>query len=87
MANDSAWREFYRVALLEVRAEELRQRIAAAEKAIQQRIVDLRRCDSSSQEEMRDLDDALRGLRVLAGTECKSAGSTVSGLVEGRVTS
>ena len=87
MTNDSAWRELYRVALLELRTEELQRRIAAAEEAIQQRIVDLRRCDSSSGQEMQELNDAMRGLRLLASTECKSTGSTVSGLVQGRVTS
>ena len=71
MTLNVAWRELYRAALVELQPEELRQRIADAEKAIQQRIAELRRNDSDPGEELRELDDALRGLRILANTECK----------------
>jgi len=64
------WRELYRTALLELRPEDLRWRVAEAEKAIQQRIVELRQDDSSAGEERRALDDALRSLRVLITNEC-----------------
>ena len=67
MTMSTAWRELYRAALLELRPEELRPRIDEAEKAIQERIVELR------------LEDALRGLRVLAATECQASRAPVSG--------
>jgi hypothetical protein len=78
MAMSTAWRELYRAALLELRPEELRPRIDEAEKAIQERIVELRLEDSNS-EEARELEDALRGLRVLAATECQASRAPVSG--------
>jgi hypothetical protein len=86
MTMQVGWRELYQAALLELRPEELRTRIDDAEKAIQQRIAELRQDDSSSNEELRALDDAMRGLRVLIGTECKSPQSTPSGLAPGAVT-
>ncbi|HKB99660.1 MAG TPA: hypothetical protein VKD23_12830 [Terriglobales bacterium] len=73
MSMDIEWQDLYRAALLELRPDELRRRIDDAEKAIQQRIVELGRDESSSDEERRAIDDALRGLRVLASLECKSA--------------
>jgi hypothetical protein len=69
---DGEWQELYRSALLELRPEELRQRIDNAERAIQKRMVELRRDDSDSAEESQALDDALRGLCVLRTTECSS---------------
>jgi hypothetical protein len=81
------WEDLYRAALLELRPEKLRQRIDSAERAIQQRIADLRQNDCDSREERHALDDALRGLRVLARTECKPKPSTHSDQVEGEVTS
>jgi len=87
MTMKIAWQELYKAALLEVRPEELRQRIGDAEKAIQQRIAELRRNNSSSETESQALDDALRGLRVLANTECKPPGSIQSGLGECGATS
>ena len=71
MTIDESWRGLYRAALMELRPEELRRQIAVAEHAVQQRIAELRRGDSSFEEERRELDDALRGLRFLASTECK----------------
>jgi hypothetical protein len=71
MTMKVGWQELYQAALLELRPDELRRRIDDAEKAIQQRIVELSRNDSSSEEERRAMDDALRGLRVLASAECK----------------
>jgi hypothetical protein len=78
MTAQVGWREFYQAALLELRPEELRRR-NDAERAIRQRIVELRHADSSSEEESRALEDALRGLQILASTECKSPQSTLSG--------
>jgi hypothetical protein len=88
MTMTVAWQELYRAALLELRPEELRQRIDVAEKAIQQRSAELlRQNDFSSGEELQALDDALRGLRVVASTECKPPRSTVSGLSRREATS
>jgi hypothetical protein len=81
------WQQLYRAALLEVRTEDLDERIAAAEKAIQQRIAELRRDDSSPGEEYHALDDALRMLRAVAVTECKAPGTTGSGSTEEQATS
>ena len=87
MTTQVGWRELYQAALLELRPEELRTRIDDAERAIQQRIVELRHADSSSEEESRALDDALRGLQILASTECKSPRSTLSGSAQTEVIS
>jgi hypothetical protein len=65
------WQELYQAAMLELRPDELRRRIDDAEKAIHQRIVELTQNDASSEGERRAIDDALRGLRALASTECK----------------
>lgn len=80
MTQNRTWRELYRAAILELQPEELGPRIAAAEKVIQQRILELKQNDSSSAEEMRDLEDARRGLRVLATTECRTPNSTAQRL-------
>jgi hypothetical protein len=82
MTLNIAWQDLYQAALLELRPEELRLRIEVAERAIQQRIAELRRDDSSSSDESQALDDALEGLRVLASTECEPVSSTVSGLIK-----
>jgi hypothetical protein len=71
MTLNPRWQELYQAALIELRPEELRRRIEDAEKAILARIAELRRDDSSSADELRALDDAMRGLRVLAATECR----------------
>jgi hypothetical protein len=76
------WQELYRAALLELRMEDLSERIEEAEKAIQQRIAELRSDDSGTEEECHALDDALRMLRALAVTECKAPGTTGSGSTE-----
>lgn len=76
---ENCWRESYRAALLELSPERLQERIEAAEKAIQQRIVELRQDDFSSDGESRELEDALRGLRVLTVTECKPPRLTAPG--------
>jgi hypothetical protein len=87
MTTNVGWRELYQAAMLELRPEELRLRIDNAERAIQQRIEELRQDGSNSKEELRALDDALRGLRVLASTECKVPESSLSGLAKSEVTS
>jgi len=87
MTMNVGWQELYQAALLELRPDELRRRIDEAEKAIQQRIVELSRNDSSSEEERRAMDDALRGLRVLASTECKPPLSTNPSLARNKATS
>jgi len=81
MAVNVAWQELYQAALLTLRPEELRQRIDEAEESIRQRIAELRRNDSSSGEEWQALDDAMRGLRVLASTECKAPRPAPSGAI------
>jgi hypothetical protein len=84
---NGAWQELYHAALLELRPEELRQRIDNAERAIQQRVAELRRNDSTSAGELQALDDALRGLKVLVSTECKPERSTCRGLAREEATS
>ena len=85
MSTNRAWQELYRAALVELRPDEMRQRIEDAERAIQQRMAELRRDDSSCGEETHALDDALRALRVLASTEFKPLRSPLSGLTHGDV--
>jgi hypothetical protein len=63
------WQEKYTEALLELNREELPRRITVAEEAIYQRIEELRHSGMSSTEERCAIDDALRGLRVLARSE------------------
>jgi hypothetical protein len=75
------WQELYQSAVLELRIEDLPQRIAAAENAIQQRITELRSDDSGAAEEHLALDDALRMLRFLAVTECKAPNTTAAGTI------
>ena len=87
MAPNVAWQELYQSALLELRPEELQWRIDDAEKAIHERIAELRQDGSSSGEESQALDDALRGLRVLASAECKFPRSTLSGTARGEAAS
>ena len=87
MTMNVGWQELYQAALLELRPDELRRRIDEAEKGIQQRIVELSRNDSSSEEERRAMGDALRGLRVLASTECKAPLSTNPSLARNKATS
>jgi hypothetical protein len=76
MNMNAGWQELYQAAMLELRPDQLRQRIDDAEKAMQQRIVELTQNDSSYEEERRAIQDALRGLRALASTECKPPLST-----------
>jgi hypothetical protein len=71
MTVNCAWQQLYRLALLELRTEELPQRIEEAEAAMRRRIVELRGDDSSFREELQALDDALRSMRALANSECK----------------
>ncbi len=85
MSANIEWQELYRAGLLELRPEELRQGIDAAEKAIQQRIAELRQSESSSAQEFQALEDALRGLRVLTVTECQP--SELSDLAKSEVAS
>jgi len=73
MTTSSSWREFYQAALLEVQHEELSLRIDAAEKAIHQRIEELRQSGSNFGEEQQALADAIRALRLLAQTECRGS--------------
>jgi hypothetical protein len=87
MSKDIVRRELYRAALLELSPEKLRRRIDEAEQAILRRVVELRQDDSNSREESVELNDALRGLRLLASTECATAPSAVSGSAPSEVTS
>jgi hypothetical protein len=61
------WQEKYTEAMLELNRAELPRRIEAAEKAIYQRVEELRDAGASSAEELWAINDALRGL---AKTEC-----------------
>jgi hypothetical protein len=72
MNDGMEWRKLYQAAMLELRPEHLRPRIDDAERAILQRVAEIKTADSDSTEESRELTDALRGLRFLASTECKS---------------
>jgi len=67
------WREKHTEAMLELNPEELPARIVAAEKAIRQRIEELESHNKKSEEELWALNDALRGLRVLAQAECQAS--------------
>lgn len=87
MIHDVEWRELYQGAMLELRPEHLRPRIDEAERAILRRISEIRTEDSDSAQESRDLTDALRGLRVLASSECKSPLSISSGPAPSEVSS
>ena len=87
MTMNAAWQDLYKAALLELRPEELRQSIEAANKAIQQRIAELKRSDSRSADEAQAIDDALRGLHVLASTECNCSRPAYSDLSQGEATS
>jgi hypothetical protein len=73
MTTSFSWRELYQTALLEVQHDELRRRIQAAEKAIHQRSEELKQNGSHSSEEQREMADAVRALRFLAQTECRSS--------------
>ncbi|HXM11315.1 MAG TPA: hypothetical protein VN946_15305 [Terriglobales bacterium] len=84
MAN---WRDLYQAAMLELRPEQLTLRINEAEKSIHQRITELRRDDANSLVELRELEDALRGLRVLASTECVAPPPTPRRLPQGETIS
>jgi len=75
MITRVAWQEKYKEAMLELNREELPGRIEAAEKAIYQRLEELKDAGASSAEELRAMNDALRGLRVLSKTECPPVGS------------
>ena len=80
MNMNAGWQKLYQAAMLELRPDQLRRRIDDAEEAIRQRIVELKQSDPSSEEERRAIEDALRGLRALASTECKPPLSTSSSL-------
>jgi hypothetical protein len=76
MPTSPSWQELYKAALLEVQHEELRRRIDAAEKAIYQRSEELKQNGGYSGEEQREMEDAIRALRVLAQSECQSSTAT-----------
>ena len=71
------WQEKYIEAMLEFDERELSAKIAAAKKAIDQRIGELKRSDEDSEEERWALSDALRGLHVLAQAECQGPRSSM----------
>jgi hypothetical protein len=78
------WRERYAEAISELNTEELPAKIDTAEKAIIQRIDELEVSNENSEEERQALNDALRGLRVLAQAECRSPRSPTSDKRKGR---
>ena len=69
------WQDKYTEAMLELNPEALTVKIAAAEEAIRQRIEELERSKENSGEELWALNDAMRGLRVLAQAECQATNS------------
>jgi hypothetical protein len=73
-----AWQELYKSALLELRPEQLRLRIEAAEAAIHLRLQELQNGEGVSDDEHHAMADALRGLRTLSNTECKAANHPVN---------
>jgi hypothetical protein len=73
-----AWQELYKAALLELRPEQLRLRIEAAEAAIRLRLQELQNGEDGSNDEHHAMADALRGLRTLDNTECKPANHSVN---------
>ena len=87
MTINFAWQEKYTEALLELNPEELRRRIGAAEKAIYERVEELKSAAAVSTEELWAINDALRGLRVLAKTECPTRRSADPGTAQGQVAS
>jgi hypothetical protein len=72
VTTNFVWREKYTEAMLELNHEELPHRIDAAEKAIYQRLEEVKQAPNTDAEEMWALSDALRGLRVLANAECQA---------------
>jgi hypothetical protein len=84
---DFPWQDKYTEAMLELDREKLPQRIEAAEKAIYQRIEEFKRNPASSAEELFRLNDALRGLRVLAKSECSGQRAPDSGISQSGVSS
>ena len=72
------WQEKYTAATLELDRAELPLRIDAAERAIYRRIEELKHAGASSTEELWAMNDALRGLLVLAKTECQTQRSPQS---------
>jgi len=77
VATLGLWQELYEAAMLELRPEDLQERIVTAEAAIRQRIQELQ-ADSGggSPKERQAIADALHNLRILAGLERKSQGSS-----------
>jgi hypothetical protein len=80
-----AWQERYREALLEFDRERLAQRIVAAETAIYQRVEELKHGGAGSNEELWAINDAIRGLRALAKTECPGLRSLQAPASQGEV--
>ena len=87
MTINFAWQEKYTEALLELNREELPRRIAAAEQAIYERVEELKSSAAVSTEELWAINDALRGLRVLAKTECPTQHSPEPGTGQRQVAS
>jgi hypothetical protein len=81
------WQELYRSALLELQVEDLERRIGLADQAIRKRMVELRGDDSGAEHERQALGDALRMLRFLAITECKTPDPAAPGATSEQATS
>jgi predicted nucleic acid-binding Zn-ribbon protein len=64
-AGQTNWVEFYRAALLETDQAKLRDRIVAAQKALRERVSELKEDGEGSAQEIRALEDALKALRSL----------------------
>jgi hypothetical protein len=80
-----AWQGKYTEALLELDREKLPLRIEIAEKAIFQRIEELKQNKADSADELWAINDALRGLQVLAKSECAGQCPPKAGVPQGEV--
>jgi hypothetical protein len=87
MTSNYGWQEVYRSALLELRVEDLPRRIGLAEEAIRRRIAELQLDGSGADEERHALGDALRMLRFLGITECKTSDPAMPGATAVQATS
>lgn len=74
MAEQAKWRELHQAAMLELNRGELRNAIAAARSAMEERIQELRAVqggEAGNSTEMRAIADALHSLQSLERSECQ----------------
>jgi hypothetical protein len=68
MTDQYVWQEFYTAAMLELDPERVRQRINEAQEALAQRLEEIRKDGTGSEEERMALTDAQQNLRTLLRT-------------------